>query len=185
MGYLLTSCLLFCTPLIVFITMPILLATAFQLSVVSFTWLCIINVGFYLFGIYFGNLLTNGLRKNSIISLGMLIMILSSAIGLLLGALEMVNLEVIYLPTCFILLGSGLSLPCSLSAYTDKIKEYPGTAVSIQLFCLALIASGVNIFNAILHEDDQIPLMGVFLIVSLLALVVFWLVVPKSQRQTS
>lgn len=182
MGYLLTSCFLFALPLIIFCTMPILLATAFQLSMNSYTWLSILNVGFYLFGIYIGYLFTQGININLIITLGIFIAIVAAAFGLLLGTLDIVTLEAIYFPSCFVLFGSGIAIPCALGAYSNKLYTYPGTGTSIQLFCLIFLASLINFLNALLHENDQIPLMSVFLIISLATLFIFWLVVPASEN---
>lgn len=179
MGYLLVSCLLFSLPLIVFCTMPVLLVTAFKLTMTSFMWLCFLNIGFYLFGIYLGYLLSEGCGYNTVIWLGIMIMIVAASLGLLLGSLEVVRLVAIYFPTCMILLGAGLAITCALGAYSHRLREYPGTAISIQLFCLTFIASLINFLNAILHENDQIPLMSMFLGTSLATLMVFWLLVPK------
>jgi len=178
-GYLLISCLLFSMPLIVFCTMPVLLVNTFNLSMFSYTWLSMLNIGFYLFGLYLGYLIADGISYNKIIFLSTMMITFGAILGITLSTLTTSQIEIIYLPTCVILLGAGLGLPSSLTVYTSKLIECPGTCASIQLFSLAFIASCINFLNAILHENDQVPLMAIFLIVALATLFILWLLHPK------
>jgi len=145
----------------------------------SYTWLSMLNIGFYLFGLYLGYLIADGISYNKIIFLSTMMITFGAILGITLSTLTTSQIEIIYLPTCVILLGAGLGLPSSLTVYTSKLIECPGTCASIQLFSLAFIASCINFLNAILHENDQVPLMAIFLIVALATLFILWLLHPK------
>ena len=180
MGNVIIACLIVSMPLVIFSTLPLLLATSNHLSLASFTWLMMLCIGLFMIGCYIGYLLTKHLSINNTITFSILLMLIASASGLLLGTLELIYLDAIYIPTCFLLIGAGIALPGTLSACLEKVNAYPGTAIAMQLFCLGIIASLSNLFTAILDEDSQLPLMGLFLIMATFMLLVFWLVVPKN-----
>ncbi len=180
-GYLIISCLLFSMPLVIFSTLPLLLATVFHLPPFSFTWLTLFCVGFFMMGCYLGYLLTKHLSTNNIINFSILVMIAASAGGLFLSTLEFIHLSVVYIPICFLLMGAGIILPRALSACLEKVKQYPGTAISVQVFFLGIIAGLSHIFTAILSEENQLPLMGLLLILSIATLLIFWLLIPKNK----
>lgn len=166
-------------PIVLLTLLPFLLIDTLKTHMILYGFLFTILATGYMFGAYFNKCLHKKFSAARIIYLGNLVMIAMSALALLLGSMEQLDLISIGAPLFFVLIGAGLVFP---NTYNKSVIEYTSNTSlrsAVFGFTVSICGAIAALICIPLQHADQIPVAIFCLVLAAATLVVYWLGVPN------
>ncbi len=171
MGYILADFILYGVFSAFYVAGPFLLQNRLKLSPIAFGWMMLIISTGYFLGSFTNSRLIHHFSIKKVIYLGLGIVCLSSLAMLIFALSDVMNVEVIVAPLCFLFLGMGLIFTNCISGCLSIFPHLAGHTSAIWGF-FAFVGGTVTTFlMSLFQEQTQIPLSWMLLIQSILVVV--------------
>ncbi len=180
--YTLCASFIFCIPAIIISMFPFVFFNILNLLPEAFAWMVLLVIFSYLLGAILGGQLAPRFGINEMITLGLILCVSMSAVGLLLASLNHITIQTIVIPVAFVMIGAGMVFPNAISGALLHFKHSPAISSAMINFLFSTIAGIITIITAHIHFHDHVPITGMILVCSLAAVIIFWLLAPGKNR---
>ena len=169
MGYSICIMLTFGGILAWLTTLPIILQEVVGLTAVQFGWISAMAGLFFIVGGFANAMLVNRFGLDTMLKLGLLIMLLGGCIMLWFGLRGAINAVVIMVPVVTYIIGSSMIFSNAYAGAFHPFAKMAGTAGAIFGFLQILGGAVSSMVMSYVHSYDQIPLAIALIASSLLA----------------
>ncbi len=151
-------------------TLPFLLENVVGLTPVEFGWVSAIAGLFFIVGGFINAMIVERFTLEKMLKIGLMIMLVGSAVMLIFGLLNRVDTLVIMIPVVIYIIGSSFVFSNAYAGAMHPFSGIAGTAGAVFGFLQILGGAISSFLMSLMHEYNQVPLAIILLLSAVIAL---------------